>query len=310
MRPPNGDLRSEEPLLDTLLREALPEIKLALGDLIDRENQRAIPGRYSRLLPETMLVVTLRPDAAAALAPVAGEVERELSDSCTRHGSLYERAYRVHLTASEQPDAPLFRVAARAEGEEPAPLAPAPPPEPVELPGATEPTIAAPPPPTHFPTADPDATRVEGAASVEPWDPHRWTLEVEDGTGEELATHPLHGASVTVGRASERPELRPDVALPRAPHVSRRQVALVWEPRADEPGFRVYNLGLNAVHLGEREIEGANAGAGPLRLEVLGQRHSGWMAPGEALRIGERGPVLRVRDGQEVAADPDATQFE
>ncbi|HEV7586726.1 MAG TPA: hypothetical protein VGO40_01255, partial [Longimicrobium sp.] len=103
-----------EPLLDTLLREAVPEIKLALGDLIDRENQRAIPDRYHKLLPEQTLVVTLRPDAGEAVQPIAGELERELTDSCMRHGSLYDRAYRVQLRRSEDGDAPLYRVSAHA----------------------------------------------------------------------------------------------------------------------------------------------------------------------------------------------------
>ena len=59
-----SDSPIEEPLLDQILREGIPEIKLALGDLIDRDNSRAIPDRYARFLPETLLVVTLRPDAA------------------------------------------------------------------------------------------------------------------------------------------------------------------------------------------------------------------------------------------------------
>ena len=64
-----GHADDRVPFMDTLLRDALPEIKLALGELIDRENLRALPGKYAKLLPESLLVVTLRPDAAEALAP-------------------------------------------------------------------------------------------------------------------------------------------------------------------------------------------------------------------------------------------------
>jgi hypothetical protein len=83
-----ADRSSADPgsALDTLLRDAVPEIKLALGELIDRENARSLPGKYARLLPESLLVVTLREDAAEAIAPVAVPLERELTDSCTRHG--------------------------------------------------------------------------------------------------------------------------------------------------------------------------------------------------------------------------------
>src|ERR671916_2757116 len=87
----------DEPLLDTFLREAVPEIKLALGDYIDRDNLRAIPDRYAKLLPESVLVVSLRPDVAEAIRPIAAELEEELTDSVMRHGSLYDREYRVRL---------------------------------------------------------------------------------------------------------------------------------------------------------------------------------------------------------------------
>src|SRR5690606_5988971 len=57
--------------LDELLREVVPEVKLALGELIDRENARPLPARYARLMPDTLLVVTFRDDAARALEPLA-----------------------------------------------------------------------------------------------------------------------------------------------------------------------------------------------------------------------------------------------
>jgi hypothetical protein len=323
-------ISSEEPLLDSLLREAVPEIKLALGDLIDRDNARALPDRYAKLLPETTVAVTLRPDAADALLPVAPELERELTDSCNRHGSLYDRGYRVKLRRADSRGAPLFRVSTLSEkdAQAPASLAPppgtapgtgaAPPAEAARMPGPAapvEPTIMAPPAAAVPPPTDPDATRIEGIAPPA-LEPGRFALVVEEEDGTELATHPLGDVLTTVGRRSEDPALRSTVSLDGASHVSRRQVALVWDPRGGKPGFRVYNLGLNALHAGGKEIPGANAGKGPLRLEAVTAASTAWVAPGEAMRIGEHGPVLRVREsaeadrGGEVPEDPDATRFE
>lgn len=298
-----GSFSGEEPLLDALLRDTLPEIKLALGELIDRENTRALPDRYAKLLPETLLAVTLRADAADALQPVAAEVEQDLSDSCTRHGSLYDRAYRVRLRRTEDPNAPLFAVSAHA-GSAPANAPPV-----VAGPLATpgDATIVATPPP--LPPADPDATRIEAVAPND-WEPGRWVLVVEDERGEEQEVFRLSEPRATVGRRSEDPLLRTTVALSDVPHVSRRQLALAWEPRGGEPGFRVYNLGLNPLHLGEREIPGARQGRGPLRLEGVAPEHAARVAPGEAIRIGDQGPTLRIREVPAPPEDPDATVFE
>ncbi|MFL5539384.1 MAG: FHA domain-containing protein, partial [Longimicrobiaceae bacterium] len=309
-----------EPLLDTLLREAVPEIKLALGDLIDRENQRAIPDRYVKLLPEQTLVVTLRPDAGEAVQPIAGELERELTDSCMRHGSLYDRAYRVKLRVAPSPAAPLFRVAMRrgeeAEPEpfqlprrqpEPTPsVTAAPPPVTVQVPSgpsaetvaasaagaadnatiiAPEPAPPASPPAAAAPSApsiDPDATRLDGMPppSAEPaFDAGRFVLAVEDEEGVERERFPIPAPTTTVGRQTDNLELRSDVAITDAPHVSRRQLALVWAPRGDDPGFTVYNVGLNPLHVDEREVVGANR-KGELRVEELGDDSSAWVAPG------------------------------
>jgi len=347
-----------EPLLDTLLREAVPEIKLALGDLIDRENQRAIPDRYVKLLPEQTLVVTLRPDAGEAIQPIAGELERELTDSCMRHGSLYDRAYRVKLRVAPSPAAPLFRVAMRrgeeAEPElfqvprrqhEPTPsVAAAPPAVSVQVPsGPSAATVAAsaagsadnativapepappaaapspPSPPPSAPSIDPDATRLDGVAPPAPepaFDAGRFVLAVEDEEGTERERFPIPGATTTVGRQTENPDLRSDVAITDAPHVSRRQLALVWAPRGDDPGFTVYNVGLNPLHVDEREVVGANR-KGELKLEELGEESSAWVAAGTEMTIGEHGPVLRIVDTREggdaapeVEVDPDATRF-
>ena len=368
----------QEPLLDTLLREAVPEIKLALGDLIDRENQRAIPDRYVKILPESTLVVTLRPDAATAVQPIAAELERELTDSCMRHGSLYDRAYRVRLRAAATPGAPLFRVATR-RGDEPEPepfRAPAP--EPTPRPAIEAAPVAAPPVPTGpstdavasaptanetviaarppepvrepvpefelvpvpepeparpsrpaMPAVDPDATRLDGfAPQGSRFDAHRFALVVESEEGEERERFPIPGAMSTVGRQTDNPELAADVAITNAPHVSRRQLALVWAPRGEKVGFTVYNVGLNPLHVNDHEVAGANRSRGELKLDELMDGHTAWVGPGTPMRIGEHGPVLRIDDLRagdspsaaaadepaaepepEVEIDPDATRF-
>lgn len=313
---------SEEPLLDALLREAIPEIKLALGDLIDRDNARALPDRYAKLLPEATLAVTLRPDAAEALLPIAAELEAELSDSCTRHGSLYDRVYRVRLRRADAQGVPLFRVST-VSGREAEVASVAPPPPPVPSPAAertmaapaappSDPTMAA--PPRRAPMMDPDATRIEGIGPPPGPAPGRFLLVVEDEDGTEREVFPLSEALTTVGRRSDDPSLRSSVALDGAPHVSRRQLALVWEPQRGEPGFRVYNLGLNTVHVGDAEVPGANLGKGPLRLEEVADLHAVRLTAGETLRIGEHGPVLRLRENDDAGedgppVDPDATRF-
>jgi hypothetical protein len=286
----------EEPLLDAMLRETIPEVKLALGEHIDRDNERAIPDRYAKLLPETTLVVTLRTDAADALAPVATEVARELSDSCMRHGSLYDRAYYVRLARTEADRAPLFAVSAEA-GRSAVEVAPVPAPA---------------PPPRVEPRMDPDATRVEQVAPRSGWQPGRFVLVVEDEDGNETEAFPLTEPLSTVGRQSDDPALRADVAIADVPHVSRRQLAVAWDPQGGEPSFRVYNLGLNPIHIGDRTIPGANQKRGPLRVEQVAAMHTERWTPGEALRIGSGGPTLRLRDAGESASpaeDPDATRF-
>jgi hypothetical protein len=341
---------SEEPLLDSFLREAIPEIKLALGDLIDRDNSRAIPDKYVKLLPLTTLVVTLRPDAARAVAPMAADLEGDLTDSVMRHGSLYDRDYRVRLREAGQKGAPLFRVSVQPAGEpEPAPITAAPePPRPSSPP--PDATYAAPREPERAPAApppgetlfagrapefvDPDATRVEGIPHVtarpapKPEGPAfpagRYELVAEELDGEERERFPLTQAITTVGRQTDNPALRSDLQLTNSDRVSRRQLALVYARRDGREGFDVYNLGLNSIHVGEREVSGANAGKGPLQLEGM-EAHSLFVPPGEPVRIGGHGPVVRIRelggaekedDGSaeirvepEVEEDPDKTQF-
>jgi hypothetical protein len=318
----------EEPLLDSFLREAIPEIKLALGDLIDRDNSRAIPDKYAKLLPLTTLVVTLRPDAAQAIAEMAGDLEGDLTDSVMRHGSLYDRDYRVRLKEAGQKGAPLFRVSVQAAGQpDPQPIVAAPPPPPPPEP-ESERTMAAalrePPAPPAPPVAetlfaghspafvDPDATRVEGigggapaAGGGEPapdFAPGRFALASEGEDGTERERFPIQQVITTVGRQTDKPALRADIQLTGSDSVSRRQLALVFAHRDGRAGFDVYNLGLNAIHVGEREVAGANA-KGPLELHGL-ESSSLFVAPGEGIRIGGHGPVLRIHDtGEEKKGD-------
>jgi hypothetical protein len=298
--------------LDVFLRDILPELKLSLGEQIDRENQRTLPGRYARMLPETLFVVTLRPDAAEAITPIAVELERELTDSCTRHGSLYDRTYRVQLRRAEDHNVPLFSVAAHAGHD----LAEQPRPEPAP-PAAPDPGGAPPISPLSsetlhapLPLSDPDATRVDGVEDTSSWEPGRWLLVVEDEQGAEQEVFRLVEPFTTVGRRSEDPQLRVTVALSNVPHVSRRHLALLWDGDDPEAGFRLYNLGLNPLHVGEREITGARVGRGAVRLEEIGSAHWMRIGVGDAVRIGEHGPVLRIQEVPPPADDPEATRFE
>jgi len=289
-------------LMDEVLRTGVPEMKLALGQAIDRENARPLPPKYARLLPETLLLVTLRSDAADALAAIAHELERELTDSCNRHGSLYDRSYRARLRRSEDPDAPLFSVSTYAGREIGQPSASESPP-PGGPPGEAGPRL---------PVADPGPT-----ASHRPgrgWEGGRWLLIVEDADGREREAFRLADPLLTIGRSSDDPALRASVSISDAPHVSRRQLAMVWEERDGKPGFRIYNLGLNAVRIPGQDIPGARLGRGPLELESVHEDHTGWIPPGIPLRIGDHGPVLRVDEippgSEAIPVDPDATVFE
>ena len=110
------------------------------------------------------------------------------------------------------------------------------------------------------------------------------------------------------------------MALSDVPHVSRRQLALLWDERDGKPGFKVYNLGLNPLHLPDADIRGAHVGKGALNLDGIARDATGWLPPGVPLRIGDQGPVLRVDEvppdeeeaGSEVEVDvdPDATRHE
>jgi hypothetical protein len=300
--------------LDVFVSDILPEIKFSLGELIDRENARALPGRYARLLPETLLVVTLRPDAAQAITPIAADLEQELTDSCSRHGSLYDRVYSVQLRRSEDRDAPLFAAAAHA-GHDLASSGPAPPaavPEvPAPAPQGGGPAASAPAATLHapLPLSDPDATRAEGMGPVSGWDPGRWMLVVEDEAGAEREVFRLVEPFTTVGRRSEDPQLRVTIALSEVPHLSRRQLALLWDGEEPQPGFRVFNLGLNPLHVGERAVQGARVGRGALDVEAIEEEHVARIGTDTPVRIGDHGPVLRLQEVPAPADDPDATQF-
>lgn len=281
-------------LLDELVRVGIPEIKLALGEVIDRENKRPLPPKYARLLPDTVLIVTLREDAADALRSIASDLERELTDSCNRHGSLYDRRYRVRFHRSRDPDAPLYSVSLRAGGE--------------EVDSALQEAVDDAP----LPMMDPDAT-VTGYDQEANWEDSRWMLIVENDGGQEQEAFRISEPVVTIGRSTDDPRLRPAIAISDAPHVSRRQLALAWSERDGAPGFQVYNLGLNAVHLPQRVVPGAHR-RGEVDLTALPDDHTTWLPPGVPLRIGDQGPTLRIEevppDADELWVDPDATIFD
>jgi hypothetical protein len=299
-------------LMDELLRAGIPEIKLALGEIIDRENARPLPAKYARLLPESVLLVTLRPDAAEALRPIAADLERELTNSCNRHGSLYDRGYRVRLQRSEDRSAPLFAVASRAGVGESEPSESAEAPPPVAPPSSRQASIVR-EETGPLPITDVDTTPLFAANYSRGWEGGRWVLVVEDEGGREREVFRLGEPVVTIGRDSDDPGLRPTIAISNAPHVSRRQLALAWQEREGAAGFKVYNLGLNQIHVGEKDIPGARLKR-DAKLEAVPGTSTGWLTPGTPLRVGDHGPILRIEevppDPDDIRVDPDATVFE
>jgi hypothetical protein len=138
-------------------------------------------------------------------------------------------------------------------------------------------------------------------------------LIVERG-GEAREAFRIVESQVTVGRAANDPALRPSISISDAPHVSRRQLVLLWQERDGAPGFRVYNIGLNAVHLSGRTIPGAQLHGDAIDVGSVGAEHTGWLPPGMPLRIGDEGPTLRIEEvppgpDEEAPIDPDATVF-
>lgn len=288
--------------MQRFLHEMLPEIKLALGEVIDRENASPLPGRYARLLPDTLLVVTLRPDLAATVTPVSGELERDLSDACTRHGSLYDRSYRVELRRSERQSGSWYRISAHAGHPSTTGASSN---RPVVERDTDEAKDARP----LIPASDPDETQMPGAGSAGGWKPGRFLLVVEGEDGEQRSVFRLIETLTTVGRQSDDPALHTVISLANVPHVSRRQLALVWNPRSGNPGFRLFNLGLNPMRVNENEVPGERVRWGPLHLEQVPSRCTAWVAPGSSIRLSSEGPVLRLEEVKEPGAadDPDAT---
>lgn len=341
---------SRQSLMDEMLRGGIPEIKLGLGEAIDRENARPLPPRYARLLPETLLVVTLRPDAADALEPIAADLERELTDSCTRHGSLYDRNYRVRLQRSGDSDAPLYVIgthagkeigatgaseghaasgggALRSPGPEAHRAGPASAPtisSPRRDDAAARPSASAPSPglgqaqddsdsgARRIPVSDADVTRPTDYFD-DGWHAGRWVLVVESPEGDDSEVFRISEPLMTVGRRTDDPGLRATIAISDAPNVSRRQLALEWQDRDGTAGFRVYNLGLNTLHISGRDIPGSRAGKTATDLDRIGEEFVGWIPPGVPMRIGDRGPILRIEEvpaPDEEDRDSEATVYE
>lgn len=281
----------EAALRDELVRAGIPEIKLALGEVIDRENEHPLPPRYARLLPVQLLTVQLRGDAASALAPIFADLERELTDSCNRHGSLYDRRYTVQLRSTNDPEAPLYRILAAA-GEEPSRTEP-----PAAPPGARAEPISA-----------------TGSGAPAGWHPGAWMLLVESQSGEDGEVFRLDEPVLTIGRRSDDRALAASIMISDAPQVSRRQLLLRWAERDGAPGFELYNIGLNPVALPGLELPGARLGPGEIDPDRIGGEHRGWVPPGVPFQIGDSGPILRIEaftpEGPDLWIDPDATVFE
>jgi hypothetical protein len=292
----------------TDLQEALPELRLALGERIDVEGNGGMPPRYARALPPARLVVTLRPDVAQAAEPIAADLERDLTDACNRHGSLYDRRYRVELQAATDSSAPLWSVSLAPAAATGAGEAGSGDPSRRGDGSAPDPAGAASPSPGEEQAPHAGIPVVEEAGG-DGWDPERWVLLVEEEEGRPDRRLRIERPQVVVGRATDDTALRPDLPLPDLAHVSRRHLALRWEPRDGAPGFRVHNLGKNPVHLDAESIPGAAHGRGALDLASVPEASTGWLAPGASLRIGEGGPWLRVMEAGEPQADPDATVF-
>src|SRR5690606_26138081 len=87
-----------------------------------------------------------------------------------------------------------------------------------------------------LPVADPDATRVDDVGPPG-WTPGQWVLVVENLDGEEQEVFRLGDPFTSVGRRTADPELQTTIALNEVPHLSRRQLVLVFEERSGEPGF-------------------------------------------------------------------------
>jgi hypothetical protein len=246
---------------------------------------------------------------------VARALEMELTDSCTRHGSLYDRAYRVQLRRSEDPGAPLFAVSSHAGQElaqEPA-AEPAAEPAPGGAPGTggtgEEGRTEAAPYPCRSPTRTPPASTGRAAGG---WQPGRWILVVEDEEGEESEafrlTEPLHHrgpaqrrpAAATTHRAQRRAAREPPPARPALGGARRR---------AGVPGLQP---GAERAPPAEPRLPGAHVGRGPAAPRS-GRRRATRLARARRARCASAtsGPTLRVEEvPQEEDEDPEATRFE
>lgn len=287
----------EDPHLHAFLSDELPQLKLRLGEEIDRANCRPLPRGYGAALSMTTLNVVLGQRLAAIVDKIADTLEVDLSDSCRRHGLIYDRAYRVRLwSAPPQEGAPDFAISAQAERASVARRVGA---DDEESP-STERGLR---------IADPDAT-VFSSDSTATWDASKWLLRVlaEQGDAE---TYQLSEPQITVGRKSENVDLSATIVLVAAPRtVSRRQLALSWSPRKKKPGFLLWNLGGPDIRVDGRKVVGARTPPGAIELSTLDDRHCTWIEPDTRVEIGASGLSFWIEANPATWDDAEQTLIE
>ncbi|MEX2283959.1 MAG: hypothetical protein WEE89_15850 [Gemmatimonadota bacterium] len=277
------------------LRIVEPEIKLALGAAIDRENTKPLSAEWS-VVPTT-LHIFLRPDLAATVEPVYRRLEASFAESCRRHGLLYNRGYSAQVWSAIRDDAPAFEIVAQmGRAVSPDDLS--------FSAGRSQATQFE----SSIPRVDSDAT-LSDTSGPEDWDPSQWLLRVKmSAAKDEPQAYPLTESRCVIGRRAQESSLHANILLEAAPRtISRRQLAIVWEPRSGNPGFKVYNVGLAPLNIGDEELPGMNLDSQAFAWETLPELNSRWTQPEERFAIG-RGLTLWIeRNALEWEADPDAT---
>ena len=299
-RVPNtvGSAHHDDARLRDLLTTTIPRIKLRLGAEIDQANERPLPPLYASALDITTLNVILAEELAAIAEPVAAQLEADLGESVRRHGLLYDRAYRVRLWASSTPGGPEYTITSQA-GHESSTAVP-------ERAGDASGTLVE----QALPSMDPDQTVLQGGVSSGGWEPGRWLLRVLPDGASAPVTYPIAKPHSIIGRDAEDSQLRATIVVAEAPRtMSRRQIALVWEPRTIGDGFRLYNVGGPTVHVDGVAVPGARASGRPLDLSAVDDAHTVWIAPNARAVIEGTGIVLWIESNDSSWDDPDATRL-
>jgi hypothetical protein len=286
--PQEGDLRT-----NFLKLGGIQSLKLALGRVIEQESGSAGPGDYRELYADSLLLVALPRVLSEALRPEMETLKLDLAQAVETHGRMRGRTFRLEFAAAHAGDdilvtsGPGWAAAFDQQGDDTD--------SELTLQDVDAPANAPPP--------------------AEGWQRGRWALAVlDEPDGRPTKIYPLAEPVSTAGRPSKRSEFSTNIALEEAPDfVSRRQLALQWDPRNGTSGFAVYNLGRPVITLiteGAEQLPGAQIGAGPIQLQSLGAPFAIWVTPGTEFRIGHKGPILTVLDLFGATTDPDATAQE